>query len=125
MKKWVLEDNFSVFWRNLEFFDPELKRLRSSSSSPEKKSSSRVPTLVRWRKGRRRSRMRRGVVTGSEVEAGEDGENENGRGRGRSEKRGGRGRRVVQSVSFEESAVVYAQIHRLYFEFLKYAFELK
>ncbi|EXC04747.1 hypothetical protein L484_003455 [Morus notabilis] len=53
MKKWVSEDNFGVFRRNLEFSDPEPKRLRSSSSS-------RVPTLVRWRKGRRRSRMRRG-----------------------------------------------------------------
>lgn len=34
----------------------EPKRERSSSSSPEKKSSSRVPTRVRWRKGRRRWR---------------------------------------------------------------------
>ena len=34
----------------------EPKRERASSSSPEKKSSSRVPTRVRWRKGRRRWR---------------------------------------------------------------------
>ncbi|EXB64480.1 hypothetical protein L484_006717 [Morus notabilis] len=58
MKTSVMLGNGCVSEESLEFSNPEPKRLQSSSSSPEQKSSSRVLTLVRWRKGRRRSQMR-------------------------------------------------------------------